>query len=159
MSAHPKIDGRTGPMLIHGYFVAPPFCTFYVIEPDGTVSLAEEIDPGYPAFMHDNAITENHFVAIVQPITFEIEWKDGRPVGRAGQWMTWSPDKGLRFGVRRREAGSPVRWFDAPNPYAIFHPGNAFEKDGRILMDAFMYRDGKTFVDALAVMGTPVELG
>lgn len=152
LSAHPRIDPRTGQMLIHGYFIAEPYCQFYVIEPDGRVSLAENVDVGYPTFMHDNAVTENYFITIAQPVTLEPEWSETGPIGCYGDWMTWRPEKGLRFGVQKREAGAPVKWFDAPTPYGLFHVGNAFECDGKILMDACMYTDGPGWLEALRVM-------
>src|SRR5262249_10851292 len=45
-TAHPKIDGRTGQMVIHGYQPVEPYLQLYVIEPDGRVSLAEQVDAG-----------------------------------------------------------------------------------------------------------------
>ena len=149
ISAHPKIDGRTGQMLIHGYYVAEPYLQVYVVEPDGSVSLAEPVSIESPFFLHDLAITEGHFVVPVQPIRLDVRWEGGRPVGTYGEWMTWSPDRGLRFAVVGREKGAPVRWFRAPNPYAVFHVGNAWESDGKIHLDAYMYKDGPRKLEAM----------
>jgi carotenoid cleavage dioxygenase-like enzyme len=147
-SAHPKIDGRTGQMLIHGYFVAEPFLQVHVVETDGRVSFAAPVDVGYPAFLHDLAITENYFVVPVHPIVLEVPWVDGRPVGTYGEWMAWRPDRGLRFAVVDRATGA-TRWFTAPTPQAIFHVGNAFEENGKIHLDAFLYRDGERKLEAM----------
>ena len=40
-TAHPKIDGKTGQMWIHGYQPMEPYIQLYCVEPDGSVSLCE----------------------------------------------------------------------------------------------------------------------
>jgi carotenoid cleavage dioxygenase-like enzyme len=138
-TAHPKIDGRTGQMVIHGYQPIEPFVQLYVVEPDGTVSLAEAIDAPWPSMMHDIAITENYVIMPLGSVYFDVEVLAAG--GRFSEAITARPDLGLKFGIRRREPGSPTRWFDAPSPGYMFHPGNAYERDGRIYMDACTYED------------------
>jgi len=147
-TAHPKIDGRTGQMVIHGYQPFEPYVQLYVIEPDGSCSLAEAIDVPYSTMMHDMAITENHVIFLLCPVIIdpEILINQGRPFAEA---VRWEPERGLKFGVRKRAAGSPLQWFDAPSTGFIFHPGNAYEKDGKILMDACTYPDGGALLDSL----------
>ena len=41
VTAHPRIDGKTGQMLIHGYQPFEPYAQLYIVEPDGKASLAE----------------------------------------------------------------------------------------------------------------------
>ena len=71
-TAHPKIDGRTGQMILHGYSPVEPFLTLYVIEPDGRVSLAEAVDAPYGVMMHDVAITENHVIFPLVPVLIDL---------------------------------------------------------------------------------------
>jgi carotenoid cleavage dioxygenase-like enzyme len=158
LSAHPKIDGVTGQMLIHGYFIAEPYLQLYVVEPDGRLSFAAPVDVGHPAFLHDLAITERFFVVPIHPIVLEVPWANGLPVGTYGRWMTWRPERGLRFAVVDRVTAE-TRWFTAPNPYAIFHVGNAHERDGAIVLDAYMYEDGEKKLRAMELMrgGTWLE--
>ena len=144
-SAHPKIDGRTGQMVIHGYQPVEPYAQLYVVEPDGQCSLAEPLDLPYATMMHDLAITENHVIILLTPITFDVS--EGTCIR---DFLAWRPKLGLRFGIRRREPGSPLRWFDAPTPGFIFHPGNAYERDGKIFMDACTYPDGGALLEQLA---------
>jgi carotenoid cleavage dioxygenase-like enzyme len=147
VTAHPKIDGRTGQMIIHGYQPFEPYVQLYVVEADGTCSLAEPIAAPYPAMMHDVALTENHVVFILPPVFF-----DGEVLlqgGLADQAFRCEPERGLRFGVRSRAAGGEVRWFDAPTTGFIFHPGNAYEKDGKIYMDACTYLDPAALFESL----------
>ncbi len=66
-SAHPKIDGRSGQMVIHGYQPVEPYAQLYVVEPDGSCSLAEPLEVPYATMMHDLAITESHVIVILAP--------------------------------------------------------------------------------------------
>ncbi len=147
VSAHPKIDARTGQMLIHGYQPIAPFVQWYVVEPDGRCSLAQTVDAAFPAMMHELAITENHVIFLLCPIVMNLEaLMNGRPLAEA---LTWEPERGLHFGVKRRDGSGAVRWFQAPSAGYIFHIGNAYEEGGRILMDACTYPDGGALLDAL----------
>src|SRR5512139_1263753 len=150
VSAHPKIDGRTGQMLIHGYQPFEPYVQLYVVERDGRCSLAENVDAPFPGMMHDVAITENWAVLILPPAVV-----DGASLVSGAkpfqECMTWEPERGLLFGIRRREAGSPTRWLRAPTEGFIFHPGNAYEENGNILFDACTYVRGDNLLkDSLA---------
>jgi carotenoid cleavage dioxygenase-like enzyme len=145
VTAHPKIDGKTGQMVIHGYQPFPPYVQLYVVEPDGRCSLAETVDTPYSVMMHDLALTEHYVVFLLCPVLFDV--LEGRPFR---DWLRWAPELGLRFGVRERTAGSTVRWFDAPTPAYIFHPGNAYEENGKIVMDACTYLDGPALLEGLA---------
>ena len=146
-TAHPKIDGRTGQLVIHGYQPIAPFVQLYVVEPDGRVSLAETIDAPWPSMMHDLAITENHVILPLGSIHFDLDVLARG--GRFGEAITAKPELTMKFGIRRREPGSPTQWFDAPSPGYMFHPGNAFERDGRIYMDACTYENPKALLDDL----------
>lgn len=141
VSAHPKIDGRTGQMVIHGYQPFAPFVQLYVVEPDGKCSLAEAVEAPFASMMHDVAITENYVIFVLPPVVVEGEsLMTGAKTFQEA--MTWEPERGLLFGVRRREPGSPVRWLRAPSEGFIFHVGNAYEENGRILLDACVYLGG-----------------
>lgn len=149
-SAHPKIDGRTGQMIIHGYQPFEPYLQFYVVEPDGTCSVAEAVDAPYAVMAHDIAITENYAIFVWGAVHF-----DGMPLLNGGSFneaISWRPELGLRFGVRRREAGAKTQWFTAPSPGFIFHPGNAYEQDGKIILDACTYRDGGALLQTLSTI-------
>jgi carotenoid cleavage dioxygenase len=146
-TAHPKIDGRSGQMIIHGYSPIAPFVQLYIVEPDGRVSLAEAIDAPWPSMMHDLAITENHVILPLGSVHFDLAAIAAG--GRFADAITAKPELGMKFGIRSREPGSPVRWFDAPSSGYMFHPGNAYECDGRIYMDACTYEDPKALLEDL----------
>jgi carotenoid cleavage dioxygenase len=147
-SAHPKIDGRSGQLWIHGYQPIEPYASLYAIDPDGSVALAETLDTPWPGMLHDMAISENHVILPLPPVVIDFEVLAAGGVFRDA--ISWEPERGLKFGIRSREPGAPVRWFDAPTPVFTFHPGNAFERDGVIHMDACMYLDGEGALRELA---------
>jgi carotenoid cleavage dioxygenase len=146
-SAHPKTDGRTGEMVIHGYQPVEPFASLYVLDAGGNVTLAETLDMPWPGMMHDLAITENYVILPLGPIVFDVSvMAEG---GLFRDALKWDKERPLTFGIRSREPGSPMRFFDAPTAGYMFHPGNAYEEDGVIHMDACTYLDGDHFVEDL----------
>ena len=63
--------------------------------------------------MHDLAITENHVILPLGPVVFDVSvMAEGAPFRQA---LSWQPERGFKFGIRTREAGSEIRWFDAPH--------------------------------------------
>ena len=135
-SAHPKIDERTGQMIQCGYQPTAPFLQIYVVEPDGSVSLAEAIDTPWASKFHEIAITENYLVIPLGAVDISSPDPDRNDPLAGLKALRARPDLNLQFGIRRREAGSPVRWFETPSSHYIFHTFNAFERDGKIFMDA-----------------------
>lgn len=149
-TAHPKIDGRTGQMWIHGYQPVEPYIQLYTVEPDGSVSLAEAHDAPWPSMMHDFAITENHVIFPLGSMNFDLApLLEG---GRFSDAVTGRNDRPQQFGIRGREPGSEIQWFEAPSVGYMFHPGNAYERDGKIFMDACTYEDPQALLDSLDVL-------
>ncbi len=149
-TAHPKIDGRTGQMLIHGYQPVEPYVGVYAVEPDGRVSMAEALEAPWPSMMHDFGLSEHHMILPLCPVYFDAQaLAEGKGFDEA---VGWRDDLPLKFGIRGREPGSPVQWFEAPTPGYIFHPGNAYEEDGVIYMDACTYLDGKGLLSDLSTI-------
>ncbi len=147
-TAHPKIDGRTGQMWINGYQPIDPMITLYCVEPDGTVSLAEGHDAPWASMMHDFAITENYVIFPLGSMEFDLgPMLEG---GRFSDALT-GIDKPMMFGIRERTPGSEIRWFEGPSTGYMFHPGNAYEKNGRIYMDACTYEAPQDLIDWLDI--------
>ncbi|MBE1466463.1 carotenoid oxygenase family protein [Kibdelosporangium phytohabitans] len=134
MTAHPKQDPVTGDLHFFGYGVLPPFLTYHRLDADGELVESKEIAVAGPTMMHDFAVTENHVIWLDLPVTFEAE-----RVGK-GLPYDWSDSYGARIGVL--PTGGDVQWFDV-DPCYVFHVGNAYEDQGRIVLDAVRYSRDK----------------
>jgi carotenoid cleavage dioxygenase len=134
MTAHPKMDPETGEMLFFGYSPFPPYLQYHVADARGTLVRSEPIDVAWPSMMHDFAITRDHVIFILCPLVFSFE----RMAERGGVF-SWEPERGTRLGVMPRSGGNAdVRWY-ATDPSYVFHPMNAYEDDGTIVLDVARY--------------------
>jgi len=129
ISAHPKVDPRTGEMIFFDYQPLPPFLTYGVISPDGRVVHYEDMGATQPTFQHDVAITPNYSVLF----DFSLRWDD-ELLRRGKRRIVFQRDRPTRFGVVPRYGkAADVRWFEG-NPCFIYHTINAWEEDGAIVM-------------------------
>jgi len=148
-SAHPKIDPKTGQMIQCGYQPQAPNLQLYVIEADGNVSQAEHVDVPWASKFHEVAITENYVVIPVGAVDID-SGPNGSPGPLAGlKALRARPDLNLRFGIKSRDPGGPVRWFETPSSHYIFHTGNAYEMNGTIFMDACTFVDMEGMIENL----------
>ena len=100
-TAHPKIDPQTGRMHSFGYGFTPPFLTYHVTEPDGTLVHHEVVDIPRSTMMHDFAITDRDVVFWDLPVIFDLD--------AATRWIAdptsgafpyrWDPGAGARIGI------------------------------------------------------------
>jgi carotenoid cleavage dioxygenase-like enzyme len=134
MTAHPKICPRTGEMHFFGYGFFEPYLTYHVADAGGELVRSEVIEVPGPTMMHDFAITESHVVFMDLPIVFDLE----RAMAGSMPYR-WSDDYGARVGVMPRGGTScDVRWFEV-EPCYVFHPFNAFERGGKVVVDTARY--------------------
>ena len=139
MTAHPKFCPKTGEMHFFGYGFVPPLLTYHRVDPTGALVQSEEIDVTGATMVHDFAITENYVVFMDLPVVFDIEQAMGLTEDDGGFPYHWSDDYPARLGVMpRNQPGARVRWFDIQPCYA-FHPFNAYEHGGAIILDLCRY--------------------
>jgi carotenoid cleavage dioxygenase-like enzyme len=136
-TAHPKVDPATGRLHAFGYGFVPPFLTYHVIEPDGTLSHSEVVDIPRSTMIHDFAITQSDVVFWDLPVVFDLEAAIAfieNPASGAFPY-SWSPDAGARVGVMPLGGpASAIQWFDV-DPCFAFHGVNAFRRDGEVVLD------------------------
>lgn len=134
MTAHPKPCPKTGELHFFGYSFFPPFLVYHVLDASGRLVRSEEIDVRGPTMMHDFAITDRHVVFMDLPIVFDLE----RAMS-GGMPYVWSHEYGARLGIMPRGGTSAdVRWVEI-EPCYVFHPANAFESDGKLILDVARY--------------------
>lgn len=138
VTAHPKLDPKTGEMVWFGYGVGPhPFSTtmsYGVSDASGKVVRRSDFEAPYSAMVHDFLVTENYVLFPVMPLTGSLERAMKGLPGYA-----WEPDKPSYVGLMKRgDDVSAIRWFTTKPGY-VFHPMNAYEADGRIIAEVCLY--------------------
>jgi carotenoid cleavage dioxygenase-like enzyme len=158
VTAHPKIDPRTGEMVWFAYGVGAPLSatvSFGVTDSSGRVVRRDDFEAPFSSMVHDFLVTEAHALFPILPLTGSL------PRAMAGgPAYAWEPDRGSHVGVMQREAGvETLRWFET-EPCYVFHPMNAWEAGGRILADVMEYETPPLFpgVDGAAPRGTQARL-
>lgn len=129
MTAHPKVCPETGELVGFSYMgMEPPFLTYFRISPEGQVLQMEGIDIPNMVMMHDFNVTRNHTIFMDLPVCFDLDALD------SGVPFRFNRDAGARLGVMPRAgANVDVQWLDI-DPCYVFHPVNAHEEDGRIVL-------------------------
>lgn len=147
MTAHPKIDPKTGEMLFFAYMSSGPFesdVTLHKVSKDGVLTESHLIPTDYPAMVHDFIVTENYVVFPIFPLTGSL---DRAMLGQAP--FAWEPDKGAKVGILPRHGGTSadVRWIEC-DPFFVFHYMNGFDRDGVITVDGCQFEHAPLFPGA-----------
>ena len=145
-TAHPKVDPQTGEMLSHGYEakgLATRDIALQVMSAEGELVREDFFLAPYVSFMHDWAVTQDHFVFPVTPTTADdARMREGGP-----HWM-YQPDLNAEFGIMRRDADvKDIRWYSVPN-CSIGHIQNAFNDGDKVYIDLYVSEQNQfPFID------------
>ena len=136
VSAHPKVDDRTGELLFFNYGKQAPYMHYGVV--DANNELVHYVDvplPG-PRLPHDMAFTENYAILNDFPLFWEPELLEHNV-----HLPRFHRDMPSRFAViPRRGDTSQIRWFEA-DPTYVLHFTNAYEDGDEIVLDGFFQGD------------------
>ncbi|MBJ7408912.1 MAG: carotenoid oxygenase family protein [Phenylobacterium sp.] len=138
VTAHPKLDPKTGEMVWFAYGVGQmPLSagmSYGVTDKAGRLVRRQDFQAPFACMVHDFMVTENHALFPILPLTASLERAmSGKPA------FAWEPEKGSYVGVMRRDADvSTIRWFNTEACY-VFHPLNSWEEDGKIFCDVMRY--------------------
>lgn len=150
-TAHPKVDPRTGELVLFTYRLEAPYLAWSVVAPDGRLGRAptpvEGVDE--PIMVHDMALTERYIVLFLGPLVFDIP---GMLAG--GALLDWRPAQGTRIALIPRDGG-PVRWTET-DPFWVWHFANAYDDpSGRVVVDYVQW----AYPGGLAEVSTPQRGG
>jgi carotenoid cleavage dioxygenase len=133
VSAHAKVDERTGELLFFNYSTHAPYMHYGVVDAAGKVTTYVPIPLAGPRLPHDMAFSERFSIVNDLPVFWDAELlKTGVHAVRLHEGLP------SRFGVIPRHGTSAdVRWFDAAPGY-ILHFLNAYEDGDELVMDGYL---------------------
>jgi carotenoid cleavage dioxygenase-like enzyme len=122
ITAHPKVDPRTGEMAVFCYLIEAPYLTWATIGPDGVVTRPPTPVSGLdrPVMIHDMALTARFLVLVLGPLYFDMH-----AAMSGGSLLAWRPEDGTRIVLIPRNGG-PVRWSHL-DTFWCWHGANAFD--------------------------------
>lgn len=134
ISAHPKVDERTGELMFFNYSKHAPYLHYGLVDAEGKLQHYQPVPTPGPRLPHDMAFTEN-FVILNDLPAF---W-DAKLLERNIHAVRFHEGLPSRFGIVPRKGGE-VRWFDAAPTY-VLHWLNAYEDGDEIVLDGYFQED------------------
>jgi carotenoid cleavage dioxygenase len=136
ISAHTKVDERTGEMMVFSYGKKAPYLQYGVVSPAGELVHWVDVPLPGPRLPHDMAFTEHFSILNDFPLFWDPSMlKDDIHLPR------FFKDLPSRFAVIPRYGSTEdVRWFEAESTYAL-HFINAYEDGDEIVLDGFPQQD------------------
>ena len=136
VSAHPKVDDRTGELLFFNYSKEAPYMHYGVVDADNDLVHFTDVPLPGPRLPHDMAFTENYAILNDFPLFWDPELLKA-DVHLPG----FHRDMPSRFAVIPRRGGADdIRWFEA-DPTYVLHFTNAYEDGDEIVLDGFFEGD------------------
>ena len=137
MSAHPKVDDRTGELLFFNYSKQAPYMHYGVVDADNDLVHYVDVPLPGPRLPHDMAFTENYAILNDFPLFWEPELLE-----RNVHVAALPPRHAARASRSSRAAAAPsqIRWFEA-DPTYVLHFTNAYEDGDEIVLDGFFQGD------------------
>ncbi len=136
ISAHPKVDDRTGELLFFNYSKYPPFMHYGVVDRAGQLTHYVPVPLPGPRLPHDMIFSEHWSIVNDLPLFWDAELLK-RDI-HAARMHDGLPS---RFGLIPRHGGTgDIRWFEAAPTY-ILHFLNAYEEGDEVVMDAYFQEE------------------
>ncbi len=124
LSAHSKVDERTGELLFFAYGNTPPYMHYGVLDRLGQLQTLIPVALPGPRLPHDMAVTAHYSVLHDLPLFNDL---DALAAGR--QKLKFHHHLPTRFAVvPRHGTAAQIRWFEAKPTY-LYHVSNAWEED------------------------------
>jgi carotenoid cleavage dioxygenase-like enzyme len=134
MTAHPKVDPRTGELMTFRADWKKPFLRYGVTDATGMPRVDIEIELPSASMMHDMAITATHSILLDLNVAYDFSM-----LSRGHRMpLRWHDERQSRIGIIPRHGGE-IRWFEAA-PCFIQHVVNAYDADeSTVVLDAVRY--------------------
>ncbi len=133
LTAHPKIDPKTGEWWSYGVFARGEPTTdasLHVFDRDGQLIREEWFHTPYPGLSHDWGVTREHLVFPIMPLV-----ADDQRLRAGGAYYEYDAELPSKWGVMPRNGSvSEMRWFDIPG-IVMGHVMNAYTEGTRVIVD------------------------
>lgn len=139
-TAHPKFDPATGEGFTFGIKKGAGLTlTVFRMEKTGKLAQIAAIPQREMFMIHDVALSENHLIFVIPPVKYDLPTlMSGRAT--AADALRYGEREPTRILIVRKDgAGAPV-WIEQPAAM-VFHHGNAFEKNGKLIFDSILTPD------------------
>lgn len=149
-AAHPKFDPDcNGEARLVNFGVKAGLSStisLFEFSPDGSLASQHRHSvPGF-AFLHDFAITPNYCIFVQNPVSFNpLPFVAG--FKGAAECIQFNPKEPTKIVVIPRNGNGDVRFFDT-DPCFVFHHANAFEQDGKLVLESICYDEFPSIGDA-----------
>jgi len=136
VSAHAKVDERTGELMWFAYSTEAPYLKCGIVDARGETVMERDVPLPGPRLPHDMAFTERFLVLNDLPLYWSPD-----EIARGIYRPRFHRDQPSRFAlVPRRPSTSlganGVMWFEAQPTY-VLHWINAFERGDEVVLDGF----------------------
>lgn len=132
ISAHPKVDDRTGELMFFNYSKHAPFMHYGVVDRDGRLAHYIPVPLPGPRLPHDMTFSENWSIVNDLPVFWDADLlKRDIHAARLHEGVP------ARFALIPRHGGTDeIRWFEAAPTY-VLHFLNAYEEGDEVVMDGY----------------------
>lgn len=130
ISAHPKVDERTGELMFFNYSKHAPFMHYGVVDAGGRLTTYQPVPLPGPRLPHDMIFSEHWSILNDLPMFWDAEL-----LKRDVHAVRFHADLPSRFALVPRHGGD-VRWFEAAPTY-VLHFLNAFEDGDEVVVDGY----------------------
>jgi carotenoid cleavage dioxygenase len=131
ISAHPKVDPRTGELLFFNYSTLAPYCHVGIANAAGELTRTIPVALPGPRLPHDMAFTPRFAIIGDFPLFWAAD-KLAQGVHRARYY----PELGSRFGLVPRSGEGTIRWFSFEPTY-VLHFTNAYEDGDWVVLEGY----------------------
>ena len=140
MTAHPKIDPKTGEMIGFSYGFGVNKMSYFVVNSEGIMTTYKEFKTPYSSMVHDFVVTTKHVIFPIFPliIDFNLTASGKSPIA-------WDVNRPSQIGIMQRDGSTEdIKWIER-DPCFVFHPMNAFEDGDKIIADMMQFEEAPLF--------------
>jgi all-trans-8'-apo-beta-carotenal 15,15'-oxygenase len=140
-TAHPRFDPRTGDGYAWGVRRGEGWAlTVYRMERTGRLKELHSIPQRDLFMVHDVLLTHDHLVFVIPPVRLDVPRLLSGQVTVA-EAFGYFDNEPTRFVILRKDGTAGPVTIEHPAAM-VFHHGNAFETDGKIVVDSLLFPDG-----------------